>query len=243
MLKIKSISIFLVLILGLLSIAVHAVGFDCTKASSSVEKMICSDQELSDLDSKLSNLYGDLTKSAVYPDLKETQRAWILQRNQCNKSECIKKVYQNRIAELSKIQESSTSGLNKEKGKDESESLLSGNWSPGSRAYEGGPGEMQIRGDKISYIDCKQATFSIISSKSREDSLWNGVDKDNETHPYKDIVISLHESPTCKNISNKIMRFLMPAHIAGYASLMLYISEQDYKNEKFNAWGGYHYSN
>ena len=61
------------LILGiffLLMIAgnVHAAGFDCVKASTEVEKMICDDDELSRLDESLNTAYLEALER---PDIKE----------------------------------------------------------------------------------------------------------------------------------------------------------------------------
>lgn len=56
-----------------ISIDANAAGFDCSKASTSIEKMICNDRILSDLDSAMSNLYS----SKKDDKLKEIQLDWI----------------------------------------------------------------------------------------------------------------------------------------------------------------------
>lgn len=75
--------------------------FDCIKATTSIEKMICADQELSSLDKELNNIYRNLTGAAAYPDIKKSQRAWLRQRNLCAETECLKNMYRYRAAELS----------------------------------------------------------------------------------------------------------------------------------------------
>lgn len=84
---------------------VQAAGFDCNKASTAVEKLICSDYDLSTLDDKLNLIYGNVVKSGVIEkkELKSGQLAWLKRRNQCKEEECIRKSYQERIAELERL--------------------------------------------------------------------------------------------------------------------------------------------
>ena len=96
--------IFTVLIL-LLTSGVHAASFDCTKASTFVEKAICSDTELSKLDDLLMNSYKKtLTNVSNTEKLKSGQRAWLSNtRNKCPDNECIKDAYSKRIADINGI--------------------------------------------------------------------------------------------------------------------------------------------
>jgi hypothetical protein len=48
------------------------------------------------------------------------------------------------------------------------------------------------------------------------------------------------KSTNCAGVSEKIFPFLIPEHIACYASLMLYSSEEEPTNNRYEAWGGYH---
>jgi uncharacterized protein len=76
-----------------------AASFDCSKASNTIEKTICSDSEMSELDEKLSILYKQSLISR--PDLKSEQIQWIRETRQCEKSseilDCVKTSYENRI--------------------------------------------------------------------------------------------------------------------------------------------------
>ncbi|MBP1680711.1 MAG: hypothetical protein H6Q35_1050 [Proteobacteria bacterium] len=88
----------LMLVFLLMTISLFGASFDCDKATTKVEKMICQDEELSKLDKKLSEVYTSfylLTK-----EIKTDQRAWVKQRNQCQDTNCIKELYQVRIKEL-----------------------------------------------------------------------------------------------------------------------------------------------
>lgn len=81
--------------------------FDCAKASSDVEKLICKDAELAQLDNSLASLYSTVLKNtpaAEQKSLKAEQRGWVKGRDDCWKSDdlrgCVAGEYRARIAEL-----------------------------------------------------------------------------------------------------------------------------------------------
>jgi len=81
--------------------------FDCAKASHEVEKLICKDAELANLDRSLAELYGVVLKHSSPSEqkqLKAEQRGWVKGRNDCWKSSdqrgCVKREYEARISEL-----------------------------------------------------------------------------------------------------------------------------------------------
>lgn len=93
----------------LLSTAAFAAkpSFNCSKASHEVEKLICQDDELAQLDVSLTNLYNTLLKNtplAKQKQLKAEQSGWVKGRNDCWKSDdqraCVKSEYEARISEL-----------------------------------------------------------------------------------------------------------------------------------------------
>ncbi len=88
-----------------------AASFDCSKASSDIEKAICTDQELSNLDDQLTKIYKEALNSSQNKDLiKQSQRDWIrTDRNSSKNKEALKIAYQDRINELSKTNGKSTS--------------------------------------------------------------------------------------------------------------------------------------
>lgn len=79
----------------------NAVSFDCNKASTPIEKAICSDPLLGKLDDALTQNYkrmlaaniGDGAKS----DLRATQKAWMAARNKCTNNSCIAEAYRQRV--------------------------------------------------------------------------------------------------------------------------------------------------
>lgn len=93
----------------------YSASFDCGKASSFVEKAICSNSELSALDDSLSSAYSNaLSDPDSSDEIKSSQRNWIKNRNSCQDNACLKKVYSKRINELTTEISSSSSSLIKE---------------------------------------------------------------------------------------------------------------------------------
>ena len=79
-----------------------AAGFDCTKAHTTLERLICADKTLSNLDGQLSRLYNSVVSHSVNPEgIKRQQREWIRKvRDKCRSASCLKDAYQKRINEL-----------------------------------------------------------------------------------------------------------------------------------------------
>lgn len=77
----------------------QAASFDCGKASSRIEKLICANEHLSKLDRSLSKLYNSRKKNN--PSLINEQKQWLLKvRNPCQTSACLITVYSSRIKAL-----------------------------------------------------------------------------------------------------------------------------------------------
>ncbi len=92
-----------------LSGAVQAASFDCAKAQSKVEKMICADAELSKLDEEMATVY-----QLVIPNVKDleerklllvNQKKWLTSREWCDENAyeggtCLGDIYSARIDSL-----------------------------------------------------------------------------------------------------------------------------------------------
>ncbi|MEO5349915.1 MAG: lysozyme inhibitor LprI family protein [Magnetococcus sp. YQC-3] len=79
-----------------------APGFDCSKASTPIEKMICADTALARLDATLLATYKEVVKAAADGvAIKKEQVNWLRQvRDQCPDLPCLSTAYQQRIAAL-----------------------------------------------------------------------------------------------------------------------------------------------
>jgi uncharacterized protein len=112
---IRLICIAVVLAAGFSAVAIAADGpaFDCAKAESSAEELVCSDAALSALDRDLADTYRAALAAAEGLDagaeeasstLKATQRGWIKGRDECWKADdlrtCVERAYLERTAEL-----------------------------------------------------------------------------------------------------------------------------------------------
>jgi uncharacterized protein len=87
--------------LALMSSA-RAASFDCAKASSFVEKTICSDPELSAADERLGRLYKVLhAGGANNSKLEAEQKTWLASRDRCKDVDCVKQAYADRMVALS----------------------------------------------------------------------------------------------------------------------------------------------
>ena len=95
-----AISVVATCLLGVSS--VHSAGFDCAKAKTTIDKLICSDARLSGADAKLTALYNEvLAKSPVAEDTKQQQLEWLKQsRNTCKDTGCLEQAYTSRISDL-----------------------------------------------------------------------------------------------------------------------------------------------
>ncbi len=85
-------------LIGLAPIAATAASFDCSRAAIEVEKLICSDANLSNLDNLLAEQYRlALERSGNRRNLVLAQRKWLSERNACRTRECLADVYSSRV--------------------------------------------------------------------------------------------------------------------------------------------------
>lgn len=100
---IKKIDIFFVFVLALgLGPSVYAASFDCSKAVGKIEKIICSDTTLSQLDTNLGAAFNSI--KTTNPKIVNEQKKWLHeQRNVCQEVQCLVSAYNDRINELKKI--------------------------------------------------------------------------------------------------------------------------------------------
>jgi uncharacterized protein YecT (DUF1311 family) len=75
--------------------------FDCAKASTRAEKMVCGNSELATLDQELAMNYEKARDAAAdKSELKNEQLAWLKTLKQCPDEACLAQSYQQRINEL-----------------------------------------------------------------------------------------------------------------------------------------------
>ncbi|MGF6923114.1 uncharacterized protein OKW28_007311 [Paraburkholderia sp. 40] len=82
--------------------------FDCTRAATAQERLICQDPELSGMDRKMYTLYRSAL-GATSPTARAAQREWLAHsRNVCQDKACLTESYKMRTSQLSNPPASST---------------------------------------------------------------------------------------------------------------------------------------
>jgi uncharacterized protein YecT (DUF1311 family) len=98
----RSMKRLLMMVAGLVwVVAAQAASFDCAKAGTKVEHLICDNPELSKLDEELNLAYKTALqdeKQAV--TIKQTQKNWIKERNGCVDTGCVKRAYESQLLVL-----------------------------------------------------------------------------------------------------------------------------------------------
>ena len=88
-----------------------AQGFDCTKARTRIEKMICADAQVSELDEHLGRYYSAARSALPGAEscLQADQAQWLKTvREPCRDTACLKTAYLNRLGELDALQPGAT---------------------------------------------------------------------------------------------------------------------------------------
>jgi uncharacterized protein YecT (DUF1311 family) len=93
-----------ILLVALFGSPSHAASFNCEQANTRVEKLICGDDLVSELDSKLNDAYQasyDISSPDGKRQLLAEQRRWLASdRNKCVDVGCLSRSYEARIHEL-----------------------------------------------------------------------------------------------------------------------------------------------
>jgi uncharacterized protein len=88
-----------------------AASFECRKAQGRIEKMICLDSQLSELDEHLARYFEAAMVTLGRGDscLRADQAQWLKSvRNVCKNNACLKTAYLNRLSELDALQPGAT---------------------------------------------------------------------------------------------------------------------------------------
>ncbi len=88
-------------VFALMPFAAVAASFNCGKAATETEKMICGDPVLSALDEDLARAYQHaLANPADKEFVKEWQRAWLTAREACGAPDCLRVAYTAQVGDL-----------------------------------------------------------------------------------------------------------------------------------------------
>ncbi|GEM_PF-3835249 len=79
----------------------HAASFDCAKANTKVEHMVCDNPELSKLDEEMAEAYKVALQDEKHAAfIKQAQRRWLKERDGCTNADCLEMTYRGRINKL-----------------------------------------------------------------------------------------------------------------------------------------------
>jgi uncharacterized protein len=88
----------LVLLGAALMANAQGASFNCGKAATKVEKLICGDAELSKLDEELNTAYKTaLQDERQANSIKQAQKLWVKERQKCADVVCVKRAYEVRM--------------------------------------------------------------------------------------------------------------------------------------------------
>lgn len=99
-----------------------AASFDCTKASTKVEQLICGDPQLSQQDDDMAALYEELNRQDS-SELRNAQRNWVRQRNACRTIDCLRGAYEAWIGTLKDLRADAIAAISQQ-------------WKPGFQKFE-----------------------------------------------------------------------------------------------------------
>lgn len=84
-----------------LGFTAQAASFDCAKAATKVEKLICGDAALSKLDEELNGTYKTALQDEKQAEvIRQAQKQWMKERNGCADVACVKRAYEVRLSSL-----------------------------------------------------------------------------------------------------------------------------------------------
>jgi len=85
----------------LLEVDAQAASFDCAKAQTKVEHLICDNPEISKLDDALRASYKTALKDEKQANfIRLKQKQWMKERNSCDDAACVKSAYKRRLSSL-----------------------------------------------------------------------------------------------------------------------------------------------
>lgn len=88
----------------------HASSFDCAKAASGMERLVCGDAALGARDEIMARLYAAALKAGKREAVEAGQRAWLRTARACATVTCLAAAYDGRIARLQRSEGGNAAG-------------------------------------------------------------------------------------------------------------------------------------
>ena len=92
-------------LLAWLPASIGTAAIDCSRVTSNVERLICSNSRAAAAEEKMAQSFWAALRRGVPPaELRESQRIWLNEvRNACNDVECLLRAHERRILELDSL--------------------------------------------------------------------------------------------------------------------------------------------
>ena len=90
------------MLIGALALAVSAPSFDCAKARTNVETLICGDEQLKRADQAVATTYRTALRKKPGTTRRE-QREWVADRDRCATAHCLVESYESRLFDTLRI--------------------------------------------------------------------------------------------------------------------------------------------
>lgn len=88
-------------VLFAVAVPAQAASFDCAKAGTEVDHIICDTPEISKLDDELYPAYkAALQDKAKEKQIRQEQKQWLKNRSNCTDADCVKLAYEKRLSTL-----------------------------------------------------------------------------------------------------------------------------------------------
>ncbi|MEE7464815.1 hypothetical protein MFUR16E_28285 [Methylobacterium fujisawaense] len=88
----------------------EAASFDCAKAASGMERLVCGDAALGARDEILARLYAAALRAGKREAVETRQRSWLRKAHACQAGDCLATAYDARNAELQRSKGGATVG-------------------------------------------------------------------------------------------------------------------------------------
>jgi uncharacterized protein len=196
-----------------MSCSAHAASFDCLKAQTRVGKLICSDAELSKLDEELAITYTVALKTDEKGTaVRQRQREWLKERDQCVDVDCLKLSYRSRALAMSQ----STQGA-------QGIEALYGKWEAGGTGGIAVYGMMEISKSKITWKGHNPSPRCTVSyelvSESGETKFKENSDHFQTLSPFKSYLLAIHGECALKTTH---FRLTLPNNMPNYLDMIEY---------------------
>lgn len=91
---------------GPLTNPVLAASFNCDKAGTKIERLICDNPDISQLDEELTLAYRKALNASSADGIRQAQKQWLRERNTCGDEQCLRQAYRSRIDTIGAAQTS-----------------------------------------------------------------------------------------------------------------------------------------